>query len=375
MNCAAPTDFSFSLKGFCSRGGDTDVHAHGWGMCLYEGRGLRSFHDTLPACKSPIAEMVQNYPIRTYNMMAHIRYATQGEVSLENVHPFSRELWGIQWSFAHNGDCPKFHCPSKCSTIVPEATPLLGKTTLQNLCFHPVGSTDSEAVFCAILNALKAEFPEGLPTLSVLHEFLSIVCDEIIQDHPEDTIFNFLLGCGQYTQFAYSWPGKRAGSKVWNGLHYIVREPPFTTAKLLDVDYEIDFAAVTNATDRVAVITTKPLTEEAGWTEFVRGELIMFDKGLPYRTPKCCERVENAGGGLFSKSIKFKCTRSPVRKMMSCPLPPSPPRLVIPAAATDKVLLEQQQLLAVKVKACLLPPRHNEQENVSLEKPLATLQI
>ena len=33
------------------------------------------------------------------NMMAHIRYATQGEVSLENVHPFSRELWGIQWTF------------------------------------------------------------------------------------------------------------------------------------------------------------------------------------------------------------------------------------------------------------------------------------
>jgi predicted glutamine amidotransferase len=66
MNCAAPTDFSFSLKGFVSRGGDTDIHSHGWGLALYEGRGLRNFHDTLPACKSPIAEMVQKYPMRTY---------------------------------------------------------------------------------------------------------------------------------------------------------------------------------------------------------------------------------------------------------------------------------------------------------------------
>jgi predicted glutamine amidotransferase len=66
MNCAAPTDFSFSLKGFVERGGGTDIHSHGWGMALYEGRGLRSFHDTLPACKSPIAEMVQKYPMRTY---------------------------------------------------------------------------------------------------------------------------------------------------------------------------------------------------------------------------------------------------------------------------------------------------------------------
>ena len=66
MNCAAPTDFSFSLKGFCRRGGATDKHSHGWGAAIYEGRGLRCFHDTLPACKSPIAELIQNYNIRTY---------------------------------------------------------------------------------------------------------------------------------------------------------------------------------------------------------------------------------------------------------------------------------------------------------------------
>jgi predicted glutamine amidotransferase len=246
-------------------------------------------------------------------------------VALENVHPFSRELWGIQWCFAHNGDCPTFS-----NNVTVEDIPLLGKTTPASLVYHPVGDTDSEAVFCAILNALKDEFQEGLPTLSVLHQFLSHICDEIIQGHPTETIFNFIMGCGQYTLLAYSWPGKRPGSKVWNGLHYIVRQPPFSTAKLLDVDYEIDFAAVTDATDRVAVITTKPLTEEAGWTEFKRGELIMFDKGLPYRTPKCCEAVENEGRGLTSKYIKSKCNRSPSCKVQRPP--DSPPRLTITPA-------------------------------------------
>ena len=94
-----------------------------------------------------------------------------------------------------------------------------------------------------------------------------VLCNEIIAGHDDETIFNFLLGCGQYTLFAYSWPGRRPGSKVWNGLYYIVREPPFTTAKLIDVDYSIDFAKVTTPTDRVAVITTKPLTNEEGWKE------------------------------------------------------------------------------------------------------------
>jgi predicted glutamine amidotransferase len=138
MNCASPTDFSFSLKGFCRRGGATDVHSHGFGLCVYEGRGgIRSFHDTLPACQSPLAQLIQNWPIRTYNMLAHIRYATQGEVSLENVHPFVRVWKGVQMTFCHNGECPQF-CNSR--------TPLLGKTVER--IYHPVGDTDSEAGEC-----------------------------------------------------------------------------------------------------------------------------------------------------------------------------------------------------------------------------------
>jgi predicted glutamine amidotransferase len=284
--------------------------------------------------------------------------ATRGQVALENVHPFSRELWGIQWCFAHNGDCPSF---SNDTTV--EDIPLLGKTTPSSLVYHPVGDTDSEAVFCAILNALKDEFQEGLPTLSVLHQFLGHVCDEIIQGHPTETIFNFIMGCGQYTLFAYSWPGKRPGSKVWNGLHYIVRQPPFSTAKLLDVDYEIDFAAVTDATDRVAVITTKPLTEEAGWTEFKRGELIMFDKGLPYRTPKCCEAVEKEGRGLSSKYITLKCHRSPTCNSVQRP-PVSPPRLMIPSASNPCLALANPLPLLKEMAL-------DEQENM----PLATVQL
>lgn len=67
MNCAAPTDFSFSLRGFCQRGGVTDKHSHGFGAAIYEGRGgLRLFHDTLPACQSPIAELMQHQKIRTH---------------------------------------------------------------------------------------------------------------------------------------------------------------------------------------------------------------------------------------------------------------------------------------------------------------------
>lgn len=271
-------------------------------------------------------------------MLAHIRYATQGEVSLENVHPFSRVWKGVQMTFCHNGDCPHFGSNGMTQQLYTDGNenecnavhlPLLGQTTPSDVIYHPVGDTDSEAVFCAILNALHVEFPNGLPTLPVLHEFLSILCNEIIAQHPESTIFNFLLGCGQHTLFAYSWPGKRPTSNVWNGLYYIVREPPFSTAKLLDTDYEIDFRRVTTPDDRVAVITTKPLTEEAGWTEFQRNELIMFNRGIPYRTPKCCQVAEEEGCGLSSKLVKSKCNSRLSPKWNGCVgkalAPPPPP--------------------------------------------------
>lgn len=194
MNCAEKTDFSFSFSGFRLRGGQTDKHSDGFGISFFEGKGLRTFVDTLPAATSPLAEMVSKYPIKTLNMIAHIRYATQGETCLANVHPFQRELWGIYFSFCHNGDIPKFSLKKSenTSTRSAAALPLLGKTEVDNIIYTPVGDTDSEAVFCAILNALKAEFNTP-PSLSILYRRLQEICCEIIAGEEDTCIFNFLL--------------------------------------------------------------------------------------------------------------------------------------------------------------------------------------
>ena len=93
--------------------------------------------------------------------------------------------WCCLYFFDSNGEVPLF------TNVSAEKVPLLGRTTTKDLHYCPVGDTDSEAVFCAVLNALKAEFPEGLPTLPVLPEFLSFVCEEILKDRS-DSIFNFV---------------------------------------------------------------------------------------------------------------------------------------------------------------------------------------
>ena len=74
MNCAALTDFTFSFRGFAMRGGNTDVHSHGWGLCFYDGRGLRAFHDSDPAADSLLADFLQQNPVKTLNMVSREYY-------------------------------------------------------------------------------------------------------------------------------------------------------------------------------------------------------------------------------------------------------------------------------------------------------------
>ena len=139
------------------------------------------------------------------------------------------------------------------------------------------------------------------------YDFLQRICAQIVEGDEELTIMNFLLGCGESNLFAYSWPGARPGSKVWNGLFYTIRKPPFSKAKLADVDYSVDFSTCTTPADRVAVIATAPLTVDEEWKEFKRGQLLMFDRGLAFSEAFEVSEVEKQGRGLFSR-VMPKCT-------------------------------------------------------------------
>ncbi|TCB42108.1 class II glutamine amidotransferase [Acinetobacter terrestris] len=249
MNCATPTDVTFSFRGFSQRAGITSDHCDGFGIAFFEDKACRLFVDNQSAVESPIAELVRNYPIKSRNVIAHIRKATQGKITLENSHPFSRELWGRQWIFAHNGDLHGFN-PT-----------LSGR-------FTPVGNTDSERAFCFLLDQLVLKFGYHEPKLDQIFDVLAEVSPKI----AEHGTFNFCLSNGQ-ALFTYAI----------TKLHWLVREYPFKPAQLIDLDVEVDFSQVTTPEDRVAVITTEPLTQNEVWTAFAPGEMILFQDGRPIR--------------------------------------------------------------------------------------------
>ncbi|WP_027008792.1 class II glutamine amidotransferase [Conchiformibius kuhniae] len=244
MNCNTPTDIVFSFEGFSKRGGLTDHHTDGFGIGFFEGRGLRLFLDNRPSADSPVAELVRRYRIKSENVIAHIRKATQGQVLLENTHPFRRELWGRYWLFAHNGHLRDFVPP-------------------RGEYYRTVGGTDSERAFCYLLEQLRRRFAEQPP-----RDVLFAAVRELVGEIRAHGLFNMMLSNGEML-FAHT-------STL---LFYIVRQAPFGEAHLLDDDVTIDFAEVTTPNDRVAVIATLPLTENETWTQLAQNELVLFEQG------------------------------------------------------------------------------------------------
>ncbi|MFN9391464.1 MAG: class II glutamine amidotransferase [Betaproteobacteria bacterium] len=247
MNCNVPTDIVFSFTGFQQRGGNTDHHADGWGIAFFEGRGCRLFLDSAAASSSPVAQLVRTYPIRSTSVIAHIRKATRGAVALENTHPFMRELWGRYWIFAHNG------------TLDSIAPPADGR-------FRPVGGTDSEAAFCTLLDALWRRFGDTQPGEAALRDAVA----EWARRMSSLGSFNFLLSNGE-----------RLFAHCATQLAYIVRQAPFSRARLSDAEVEVDFSELTTPADRVAVVATLPLTDTETWTVMRPGQLACFVDGAP----------------------------------------------------------------------------------------------
>lgn len=245
MSANVPTDICFSFTGLIQRGGKTGPHSDGWGIVFYEGKGFRTFKDPQSSCDSKIAELVQRYPIKSCSVISHIRQANRGAVNLANTHPFTREIWGRHWTFAHNGQ-------------------LSQEDDLQTGHYRPVGETDSEQAFCWLLHQLEQSYPEKPDDMVAVFRFIASRCDKLRQLG----VFNMLFSDGDFVMAYCS-----------SQLHWITRRAPFGMASLIDDDISVDFKQETALGDVVTLIATSPLTHNENWHEMRAGQYCVFHFG------------------------------------------------------------------------------------------------
>lgn len=127
-------------------GVQSEHHPDGWGVAYYIDSAPHVMKSASTALTDHLFQRVSGI-VSSETVVAHVRKATQGDLSVLNAHPFQ---YG-RWVFAHNGDIPEFKQVRK--KLLDEVAPHLRRFVL--------GDTDSEVVFFLFLSELQRHGPLG----------------------------------------------------------------------------------------------------------------------------------------------------------------------------------------------------------------------
>lgn len=150
-------------------------HPHGWGIAYYADGAPQLARGVLPAHEDEdFARWSRE--VASSTVLAHVRKASIGAVTLENTHPFR---YG-PWVMAHNGTVSDFTSDrgSIEALIAPSLRELL------------VGETDSERIFALVLTALSRRGDLLATDVSVEAVLLSM----------EDAVRDVMTACAHHVK-------------------------------------------------------------------------------------------------------------------------------------------------------------------------------
>lgn len=122
----------------------SEYHSDGWGVAYFVDGAPHVTKSANAAIDDAIFNRVSGV-VSSETVVAHVRKATQGELTVLNTHPFQ---YG-RWVFAHNGDIPDLD--DVRAPLLEEISPRLRRFVL--------GDTDSELVFFIFLSELQRQGP------------------------------------------------------------------------------------------------------------------------------------------------------------------------------------------------------------------------
>lgn len=188
----------------------SERHPDGWGVAYYVAGAPHVVKSAAAAVSDHLFRHVSGV-VTSETVLAHIRKATQGDLSTINTHPFQ---YG-SWVFAHNGNIRGFDAVR--DQLVRKIPPVLRRFIL--------GTTDSEVLFYLILGKMaqrhelhRRGFPLGEladATREALDEITALV-GPFNPDNaapPDDTFLTFVLTNG------YVMLGHQGGKQLYFSTH------------------------------------------------------------------------------------------------------------------------------------------------------------
>lgn len=242
----------------------------GWGVAYFIDGAPRVERQVLSAAEDQ-RFLVAAEEICTPALVAHVRAATVGEVSIENLHPFAVG----RWVFAHNGTVAAF---DRIRHQLADDLPAW-------LAQERIGTTDSELCFVWLLARLEQSCPgatrTGAPP-SLVAEVLSAGIRQILSwcgatGDREKASLNFVLSDGRMLLAA------RCGRTL-----YALERDALRACELCGTCHcpvcraREEHPHGRQVTCRAFVVASEPITEE-NWLEVEEGVVLWTDESLEVR--------------------------------------------------------------------------------------------
>jgi predicted glutamine amidotransferase len=256
LSSSQPEHLVFSLHTLASRGGPGMSSRDGWGVAFRQGLDVGLFREPFAAGDSELVRYLEAHGPSTTLAISHIRHATRGAITLANTQPFVRELGGRMHVFAHNGNLPGIDESARLP-IGPQ---------------RPVGETDSERAFCALLARLQGLWSgDAPPSLEARAALLASFAADLRPLGPA----NFLYDDGD-ALFAHGHRRVQASTGQITPPGLWILERHCTPA---DPRLDCEGGLTMSPGERsVVLLASVPLSGD-GWRPLAEGELVVVRDG------------------------------------------------------------------------------------------------
>ncbi|MGZ3417856.1 MAG: class II glutamine amidotransferase [Polyangiales bacterium] len=227
----------------------------GWGIGYYPGGepSASVLKEPAPPQGSIRSELIKAWEhLASSLFILHIRHATWGQLSDANTQPFSRSYGGRDWMMAHSGSLERRIEPAEGAQ------------------FTPVGSTDTEAIFCDLLDrfARKGWRSIGEADPEVVRSWLDAI-------NQQGTLTLALADGRDLLVYA-----DRHGSPD-RGIHVYKLLPPHGELVFTDNDLALDLTRRGIKPRKGILVSSAPLEGPSSgrWEQLAPGHLLVIRQG------------------------------------------------------------------------------------------------
>jgi len=255
MSARLPATISMSMEEFSRHGGLSGPHKDGWGVAWFDQGDVQLIKEAAPAAGSPCMSFLKSQPFTSPIALSHIRKATVGEVALRNCQPFIRELGGRWHVFAHNGSLPGI-----------EQMP-----GMRSGRFHPIGDTDSEIGFCALLERIGPLWVDThVPDLQLRRRVVEAFAEDLRVIGPANFIYSDSDAVFAHGDRRHQTDGEIRPPGLW----WLSRRCPFGG------EFSVPGLRVEGDSDEqeVSLVASVPLSGE-GWQPLLQGTVLVARAG------------------------------------------------------------------------------------------------